>query len=671
MVGYKRVLEKIKENYPTFILLFLVLFRFDMAPDVSNRYPGGGDAASTVHLAEQFHEHWFDFWDTSQGNGTPARRFYPPLAGFVIALLANILPFLVAYNLVFALSFVLVPIFYYLWLRDLKLSKIVAAIATILFSLSSIHYASILYTGALTRIFSYNLLLLYLIFVQRAIRKESSVIYALIFFCLTALAYYPAAYFATGVSLIYFLVYWYDNRKEGYSFLNIKKLIFIFLISGLLLAFWFLPIIIESKMIGYSPSGASGENFFMDTLNALVHTSGSFFFANYNAHFSPLTFKLFDFIGRLYFLALLFTLFYFFKELRFSLFSLLFAFNILNLRLSFYISEHRLLYGLMFISFIVAFGIYQFYERLKNNYLWLAFFRVLLVISLLVFASFFYKYSENIFSGRGLGGFDISYYTGFEDLANFLKDNKIDKVYSCGVLGTLNLDAYGFMYSYMPQLLNDYGIRTLNAYLFSTYPGAPLIHRSIPDFSRINNSKELYDTLALRDVDAVLLGIADPKYNPECYSLGKQRLYDARYFNKVDISHMLNSQMETWLLSLKEKPVYLNCNKPVEYTYLRDKPTEFKLNFSTHAKDIECVLAESYYPRWSLYRNGKERVKLGSREGLMTFNLDNLEVGNYFIFRYERRWYHIMGMVISLIALLSLLVFSVRKNTRRFMWESG
>ena len=222
-------------------LTFSIVFRIIFTYPLSNDYiPGGTDTHS--HLFRTWYIAKYDLlkWNYYWAGGHPFLRYYPPLQYWISGYLGKFIGWLLSYKLIVNSFFVLIPLAFYLFLIEFKLSKESIALSVIIFSLFPVFYY-FFFDGRHPTLISFFFTILYWKFLKKSIdtNKPTFLFLSSIFLLLSLLVHYLTAGFIIGISFIW-LLFHYKNATSFFKILKIITLTF-------LLSIWFwAPLLIET-----------------------------------------------------------------------------------------------------------------------------------------------------------------------------------------------------------------------------------------------------------------------------------------------------------------------------------------------------------------------------------------------------------------------------------------
>ena len=222
-------------------LTFSIVFRIIFTYPLSNDYiPGGTDTHSHLFRTWYIAKYGLLKWNYYWAGGHPFLRYYPSLQYWISGYLGKFIGWLLSYKLIVNSFFVLIPLAFYLFLIEFKLSKESIALSVIIFSLFPVFYY-FFFDGRHPTLISFFFTILYWKFLKKSIdtNKPTFLFLSSIFLLLSLLVHYLTAGFIIGISFIW-LLFHYKNATSFFKILKIITLTF-------LLSIWFwAPLLIET-----------------------------------------------------------------------------------------------------------------------------------------------------------------------------------------------------------------------------------------------------------------------------------------------------------------------------------------------------------------------------------------------------------------------------------------
>lgn len=217
-------------------LIFVIILKLWKSYPLSNLVPlFSSDFASHIFKIQYLIEYGISGWNYFWYGGFPFLKFYPPLSYMIAASIGELTGAIFAYNLVFDIAWVLTPVAFYLFLREYGLNKKQIIFSLIFFSLlpsSSVFFKN----GNMPLMLSFLLSVLFWRSVKRAFEKKENVGFSIIFLSFALLSHVLIGFLSVLLVTVWFLTSYF--KKD-----NITKLFSIFLISGIIVSFWYLPFI--------------------------------------------------------------------------------------------------------------------------------------------------------------------------------------------------------------------------------------------------------------------------------------------------------------------------------------------------------------------------------------------------------------------------------------------
>ncbi|MBM3232792.1 hypothetical protein FJZ18_01345 [Candidatus Pacearchaeota archaeon] len=202
----------------------------------------------------------FFSWNPFFYTGYAHNQFYPPLYTYLASALSYILPITWSLRILFTLTYVLMPLSFYVLARSLKFSKEKAAIAMLLmysslFLFPTTYYggnlSSSINIGLITHAFGMMLFFFYFASLIKA-RESGKFILPTILFSAIILSHLVAAIVAGFLLLSFTLLYWKEGKFRTFLFKHAG-------LSFLLTAFWTIPFILKKSYMSIIYLANNGE----------------------------------------------------------------------------------------------------------------------------------------------------------------------------------------------------------------------------------------------------------------------------------------------------------------------------------------------------------------------------------------------------------------------------
>lgn len=263
----KNLALRIKKHYLGIGILALVLIRvFAAFPLDNTTFIGGTDTSSHLFKVWYVSEYGFTGWSEFWYGGFPFLAHYPPLFYIMAGYLGQAIGYLLAYKIVIDFFFLLLPVAFYLFLKEFALKDEIILPAVAIFSLLPL-YSYYFFDGRHASLISFFFALFYWKFLKRTIdsgkTKYMLVSSAFLFFSL--MSHHLTGFVAIVVSAV-----WAFSCKP--SMKSILRFSGILALSGLLFSVWLLPFAFED----FSPTGTGLINYGND-----VNVSGQILTASY------------------------------------------------------------------------------------------------------------------------------------------------------------------------------------------------------------------------------------------------------------------------------------------------------------------------------------------------------------------------------------------------------
>ena len=230
----------VKRNWEILLIIFIALILF-YKPLFSNQ-PLGLDAIGHLSKVSYIQEFPFVNWDMSWYSGSLFLKMYPPLFYYVVSIFPNVF---LGSNFICFLSLLFTVLGLYFLVDFLTKSKKIALISGLsFFTVLSISYYWIA-TGNLPYFSALWTIPFSLYFLEKSIQEKNKkyfIFFSLSFFL--GIITHVVIGFLIGIFMIIRFLF------EGFSFRNIKRILFYGGVPVLLSAFWFIPFLFFSSSAG-------------------------------------------------------------------------------------------------------------------------------------------------------------------------------------------------------------------------------------------------------------------------------------------------------------------------------------------------------------------------------------------------------------------------------------
>lgn len=243
-------MKKINRNIFYIILIILISVLF-ISPLLQFKFykshDGEGHAARFAAYYQAFKDGQFPpRWagNLNFGYGTPVFIFYYPLPGYIASgIHAKGISYENSFLLLMIISFILAPLFFYLWIRE-YLNKDIAFLGGLLYGLAPYHFLNVYVRGDIAETMAFVLVPLIFLFIEKYIHSNK-----IIFVILGAVSYGLLVLSHNGISLMFSpIIFLYavlrSKNKKIFSFT-----LSIFILGLMLSSFFWLPALYEGKYV--------------------------------------------------------------------------------------------------------------------------------------------------------------------------------------------------------------------------------------------------------------------------------------------------------------------------------------------------------------------------------------------------------------------------------------
>ena len=230
------------------LLLFVLILSlavhavYSYFPDNSTLI-GGTDTASHLFKTWFIAEKGFSYWSPYWYGGFNFFSHYAPLFYLMTGSIGSFLGTLAAYKLVIDVVFILLPLAFFLLIKEFWHDERKIAIAVLIFALLPVHQYY-LYDGRHPALLAFFFSLFYFRILIRGAQSNRNILLASLFLAFTVLSHHLVGFMALVLSLAF--VKW--DRKGTVALLKIVAT------AGLISSFWTVPFVLSS--LG-KPAGAS------------------------------------------------------------------------------------------------------------------------------------------------------------------------------------------------------------------------------------------------------------------------------------------------------------------------------------------------------------------------------------------------------------------------------
>jgi len=209
--------------------------------------PGGVDAANHLFQTWFIKEYGLASWNPYWYAGSPLLDQYPPLTHIFSAFLASVLGVVNGYKVAYAIGFIMLPVSFYLLLKEFPLNDKEKGFALLMFSFSVI-YVHYFQEGVYSSLLSFNLVMLYFKYLKKTIDAGGykNTLTAALFLGLSALSHALNPVYAVVFSIPLVLVY---------SYKKIKELVIILCLTAFLTAWFWIPYFVNYNSPKSTPQG--------------------------------------------------------------------------------------------------------------------------------------------------------------------------------------------------------------------------------------------------------------------------------------------------------------------------------------------------------------------------------------------------------------------------------
>jgi len=236
------------------VILICVIGRIVISFPLDNIHMLGG-SDFTAHLFNMWYSSNFGItnWNKYLYAGYPSFGTYSPLSYLVGGYVGRIIGVLLAYKLIIDIFFIITPLVFYLFLKELKLLDESIAIALIIFSLMPVYFYYFL-KGTYPTIINTVFILVFWILLKKTIdeKKLKYLVLASILLAISILTHHLTTLIAMLITFVWLV---------SYSF-KIKSIISFFkicVLAGLISSWWLFPFIIEMTTKSSSESSQALE----------------------------------------------------------------------------------------------------------------------------------------------------------------------------------------------------------------------------------------------------------------------------------------------------------------------------------------------------------------------------------------------------------------------------
>lgn len=269
----KRIGEKNNLIYVLFIAVIFIFFSSSLL--FNNKIFITHDSEPQIVRIGAFYKSLMDGqipprWagDLNFGFGDPALIFFFPLQGYLGSFF-HIIGFSLqdSYKAIMILSFVLAPVFFYLWLR-FKFDRPTCFVAALFYGLSPYHFLDIFVRGQLGEMLAFVFIPLVFLSIERIKKNQNigNVFIGALFYFLLILSH-------NILSLIFSFIFAFYIILLNFGKIKIILINSFFLLLGLFLsAFFWLPALFEAKFINSKLFVAGMYNDHFIKLSNLIHS---------------------------------------------------------------------------------------------------------------------------------------------------------------------------------------------------------------------------------------------------------------------------------------------------------------------------------------------------------------------------------------------------------------
>lgn len=225
------------------VIFVCVLGRLLISPyPFDEKIMAGGDAPAHIHLIDMFKTYGLAGWDPFWFGGEPLMKFYPPMAYAI----SSIFPLddVMAFKFTFLLFFLVAPIAFYLFVKELKLSTKEVLASTLIFSFT-MNFNYLFDMGTFPSMVALPIGLLFLKYFVKTLKTDD---YKYITPVAILLGATVLAHSIIGAMFILFaIIYFAVSYRHANSKKKLRNFLGIMLFGGLISSFWVLPFITENS----------------------------------------------------------------------------------------------------------------------------------------------------------------------------------------------------------------------------------------------------------------------------------------------------------------------------------------------------------------------------------------------------------------------------------------
>ncbi|MEK6927825.1 MAG: hypothetical protein AABX11_05325 [Nanoarchaeota archaeon] len=573
-------------------------------------------------------------WNPTFFFGFSQNQFYPPLFSYLGAILSFIFSTEISLKILFSLSLIALPCSFYYFLRKYNLPKVPASVLMIVMFSLLFFIGGYSYGGNMDSTFRVGLIthvlgMVFFFFYAGRLNKdyqEGKFLISSVLFSLAILTHIIAA-FACVIYFISTLIANFENlNKTGRYFLKQVGIVF------LLTSAWIIPFIFKINFLKSYQIGAIDSKLIM--LFVLVWLAISLFKER----------KEFLNIG-IFFVGI-------------------FLFNFIYLYL-FEIPVHMYRFY-MYIILLIPLMAYSLINRRYIN----------VVLVLMLVASIFIIVTNPIDSEGGKIKLEFGN-VSFDTYDRVLVLPKINEVGGMHYLQNELPFMYGFegvRGLYVESSRNARTVYNLESVLNNKqkYSMGAILDSELIDVNNFTNEKIEYE-LNILGINKVI-GDAQFEYglqSEEIFTLNNESyyVYEFNQSNLIEIwdknislindSANKDEEIGKWFLGdnvsdeiliMKEFPEYdLKGTEKVVLDSVSGDKKEIRFRIESE-KEIPVIIKQSYFPNWKAYSDGKAiKIYEVSPSFMMVFAKGEIEL------RYENRFVDILGLILSLVGVLSLI----------------
>lgn len=238
------------------LCLFILSQTFLRSP-----FPGGVDASTHLFQISLVASDGLTSWNHWWYAGHPLLEQYPPLSHLSGALISNLVGVENAYKIVLSFIFLLIPISFYLLLKEFPFSDEQKAFALYFFSFSPV-YSYYLQGGVFSALFALPFSILFLKFLIRTLNSKKWLFHAIL--SALSLAIVALSHLLMPVAAALFAFLYFLSLKPSIDLL--KRLALIGILSFCLVAFFWVPLALNYTIQGDPANLSSLSSFQISTL---------------------------------------------------------------------------------------------------------------------------------------------------------------------------------------------------------------------------------------------------------------------------------------------------------------------------------------------------------------------------------------------------------------------